>query len=479
VVPVLSFYDWIDAVRYRWKLVALATGTLLVLALLYILIAPRTYTATSSLLLDNGASDPLNDDKAAGRPADNRAVIATQADLVRSPHVAGNAAALSGVNKDPTYVAKWRSETDEKQPFADWLRDEMRESLTVQPGRDTNVLLIQAQARDPQVAAKIANGFARASVESQYRLRTEPAKAYATWLQNSLQNARKTVVQRQDELAQFTRATGIVNDGDLSSEGNALADVSTQLATAEARAAAARQSTFAGAQGRGDAEKSEGIQRLRAAVAEKSGKVAELEAVFGPEYPEVKRTRAELGTLQSQLNSQVSQTAGALSSARGAEAAAERAAAAAAERRLRSLAAQQRARVAGQSGNLAQYQRLRNEFDAAQKTFNDLNARLTRMRLQSAVPLTEVQVLDTASAPIVPSSPNVPLTLALAILLGAVLGAGAAIWLEYRDPRVRSRGGIERLLGAPVIGRIALPVGQRTIANRNGNGPLLLEGQAA
>jgi succinoglycan biosynthesis transport protein ExoP len=101
------------------------------------------------------------------------------------------------------------------------------------------------------------------------------------------------------------------------------------------------------------------------------------------------------------------------------------------------------------------------------------------MRLQSAVPLTEVQVLDTATAPIVPSSPNVPLTLALATLLGALLGASAAIWLEYRDPRVRSRGGVERLLGAPVIGRIALPVGQRTIANRNGGGPLLLEGRAA
>lgn len=475
----LSFYDWIDAIRYRWKLVALATGLITALALLYILLAPRTYTATSSLLLDTGSADPLTDEKAGGSPQDNRAAMATQADLVRSPHVAGSAANISGVAKDERYIEKWREETRERQPYADWLREELRESLTVEPGRDTNVLLIQAHAREPDDAAKIANGFARASVDSQYRLRTEPAKAYATWLENRLRSARGDVVAKQNELASFTRATGIVNDGDLSSEGQALADVSTQLATAEARAASARQSSFEGAQGRGDAERSEGIQRLRAAVAEKSGKVAELEAVFGPEYPEVKRTRAELGTLQSQLNSQVAQTAGALTSARSAQAAAERAAAAAAERRLQSVAAQQRARVASQSGNLAQFQRLRNEFEAAQRTFNDLNQRLTRMRLQSAVPLTEVQVLDTASPPLVPSSPNVPLTLALALMLGGLLGAGAAIWLEYRDPRVRSRGGVERLLGAPVVGRIALPVGQRTIANRNGNGPYLLEGKAA
>lgn len=476
---VLSFYDWIDAVRYRWKLVALATALLTVLGLLYIMITPRTYSATSSLLLDTGTENPLSDDASGGGGQDNRAVIATQADLIRSPHVAGNAALVSGIARDPAYIARWREETGERQPYQDWLREQMQASLTVVPGRDTNVLLISASAREPEDAARIANGFAKASVESQYRLRTEPAKAYASWLENKLRGARGDVVAKQNELAAFTRATGIVADGDLSSEGSAMADMSSQAAAAEARAAAARQSSFEGAQARGDAERSETVQRLRAQVAERSGKLAELEAVFGPEYPDVQRTRAEVNTLQSRLNSELSNATGAFSGARSAERAAERAAAAASEARLRNLANQQRSRIANQSGNLAQFQRLRNEFEAAQRTFNDLNQRLTRMRLQSAVPLTEVQVLDTASAPLVPSSPNVPLTLALAILLGALIGAAAAIWLEYRDPRVRSRGGVERLLGAPVIGRIALPVGQRTIANRNGEGPLLLEGRAA
>jgi uncharacterized protein involved in exopolysaccharide biosynthesis len=476
---VLSFYDWIDAIRYRWKLVAVAAGLFTVLALVYVALAPRTYTATASLLLDTGAPNPIDDETSRGAPADNREVIATQADLIRSPHVAGNAAVVSGIAKDPAWIAEWRDETGGRQSYADWLRDELRSSLSVEPGRDTNVLLIQADAGDPQEAAKIANGFARASVDSQYRLRTEPAKAYATWLENRLAASRNTVVQKQNQLSAFVRQTGITNDGDLSAEGTQMAEVTTQLAAAEARAAAARQSNFEGAQGRGDAEKSETIQRLRAQVAERSGKLAELEAVFGPDYPDVQRTRAEVSTLQSSLNREVSAATGAFSSARSAEAAAERAAAAAAEGRLRGLASQSRAEVLSKSQNLAQYSRLRNEFDVAQKTFNDLNQRLTRMRLQSAVPLTEVQVLDTASPPLVPSSPNVPLTLALALVLGALLGTAGAIWLEYRDPRVRSRGGIERMLGAPVIGRLALPVGQRTIANRNGDGPLLLEGQAA
>lgn len=475
----LSLPDWIDAVRYRLKLVAVVTGVFALLALVYILVAPRSYTATSSLLLDTGAPDPVSDEKASGRPEDNRAVIATQADLIRSPHVAGNAAIVAGFDKDPRYIADWREETGGKQSYGDWLRDEMRQSLVVEPGRDTNVLLISATARDAGEAARIANGFAKASVESQYRLRTEPAKAYANWLENRLKTARIEVTQAQNRVSSFVRATGITNDGDLSAEGTQMAEVSTQLAAAESRAAAARQSSFEGAQGRGDAEKSETVQRLRGQVQERSAKLAELEAVYGSEYPEVKRTRAEIATLQSGLRSEVANATNAFTSARAAEANAQRAAASASEARLRGLAAEARSRVAGQSANLAQYQTLRNEFEGAQKTYNDLNQRLTRMRLQSAVPLTEVQVLDTATAPLAPSSPNVGLTLALALLLGGLLGAGGAIWLEYRDPRVRSRMGIERLLGAPVVARIALPKDRRAIAGRSDGGPFLLEGKAA
>ncbi len=475
----LSFYDWLDAVRYRWKLVAFATGVLTLLALLYVLVAPRTYTATSSLLLDTGAPDPVGDENGGSRQQDNRAVIATQADLVRSPHVSGNAAVLSGIAKDERYIDEWREKTGGKVAYADWLRGKMRSALEVEPGRDTNVLLIKAKASDPKEAARIANGYARASVESQYRLRTEPAKAYATWLENRLKGAKVNVVQAQNQLAGFVKATGITNDGDLSAEGTQMAEVSTQLAAAEARAAAARQAGGEAAQGRGDVEKSQGIQQLRAQVAERTGKLAELQAVFGPDYPDVQRTRAEVATLQSQLNSQIAAANSAFTSARAAETGAERAAAAASEARLRALTAEQRNRMLAMGTNLAQYQRLKNEFQAAQTTYNDLNQRLTKMRLQSAVPLTEVQVLDTASTPLVPSSPNVGLTLALSLVLGALLGAAAAIWLEYRDPRVRSRIGLERRLGAPVIGTIALPRRQGVLGGRNDDGPLLLEGRAA
>jgi capsular polysaccharide biosynthesis protein len=70
------------------------------------------------------------------------------------------------------------------------------------------------------------------------------------------------------------------------------------------------------------------------------------------------------------------------------------------------------------------------------------------------------------------------MTIALALLLGGLLGAAGAILLEFLNPRVRTGGGIERMLGVPVVGRIALPrQGPAVLPDRRG--PQLLEARAA
>jgi succinoglycan biosynthesis transport protein ExoP len=449
-----SFVDWIEAARFRWKLVAAITGLSTLLALLYLAITPQRYVAQSSLIVDRQQSDPVDETK--GDKSSSRAVMATQADLVRSPQVAAGAAKAAGLDKDPAYIAEWR-QSGTRTPYPEWLKARLLSSVEVLPGKDTNILEISTTAATAAEAARLANGFADAAVASRYRLRTEPAKAYATWLEGRLVPARARVAETQRVLSDFVRKTGLNQGEDLSSEGSQMADMTGQLATAEARAAAARQSAFVEAQGRGEAERSSTVQQLRQDVASRTAKLAQLETTFGPDYPEVQRTKAELATLQSRLNSEVANATSTFASARSGQAAAERQAAAASEQRLRALTSAQKARLGSMGVNVAQYATLRNEFANAQRYYNDLNQRLSTMRLQGAVPQTEVQVLDKASQYLVSRSPNSSLILSLAILLGMVLGSIAAIILEFLDPRVRSLGGIERLLGVKVIGRLSLP----------------------
>ena len=426
----------------------------LAVAALYVLLAPRVYEASARMLVDSSAPSPIDEGGSEGEQ-NSRVVMSTQADIIRTPAVAAGAAQVSGLSREPAFVRAWQENSDGKTPVELWVGSQLLKSISVEPKRDTNVLLINARSSDPQLAARIANGFAQSALNTQYRLRTEPAKVYAAWLEKRLEGARLEVREAQDKLSTFAQQTGIT-DGDLSAEGAQMADVATQLAAAEAKAAAARQTGFTGAQSVADAERSEVVQRLRQQVAESSGKVAELESVYGPEYPEVKRTRAELATLRSQLNAESANARAAFAAARAAEAAAERAATSASESTLRSVAGEQRSRLSSMGSNLAKYSTLRNEFDAAKKSFNDINERLLKMRLQGNIPETEVKIVDVAAPPRLPSSPRVGLILLLSLLAGLILGSLAAIILESLDPRIRSRATIERLLGVRVIGQLPL-----------------------
>ncbi|WP_375385848.1 polysaccharide biosynthesis tyrosine autokinase [uncultured Microbacterium sp.] len=70
----------------------------------------------------------------------------------------------------------------------------------------------------------------------------------------------------------------------------------------------------------------------------------------------------------------------------------------------------------------------------------------------SPVRLTRVQ---DATAPTVPSSPNVPLNLALGALIGLALGIGFAVLRTVLDTRIRTARDVEGITDSPIIGAIA------------------------
>ncbi|MEO8908073.1 MAG: polysaccharide biosynthesis tyrosine autokinase [Microbacteriaceae bacterium] len=70
----------------------------------------------------------------------------------------------------------------------------------------------------------------------------------------------------------------------------------------------------------------------------------------------------------------------------------------------------------------------------------------------SPVKLTRVQA---ATVPQKPSSPNVPLNLALGLLVGLALGVGVAVLRETLDNRIRNEHDVELISDVPIVGGIA------------------------
>ena len=106
--------------------------------------------------------------------------------------------------------------------------------------------------------------------------------------------------------------------------------------------------------------------------------------------------------------------------------------------------------------------RLRRQVDVLEKLYRFLQTRLQEAQVAKAVKLPNVRIVDRASLPYHPSFPNLPLNLAIGVVLGLGTGLLGALWREHADDRLRGRQEVEDS-GIPVltmVPRVRGPVAQ-------------------
>lgn len=121
-------------------------------------------------------------------------------------------------------------------------------------------------------------------------------------------------------------------------------------------------------------------------------------------------------------------------------------------------------------GRELQFARLERQVRLLNDLHSLLQQRLKEAEISEALEDPAVSVVEAAALPRRPVSPRLTPTLALAGILGVLLGVGLAFVREGTDPRLHGDDDVERLLGVPVLARVP-PV--RT-ARTEGNAPPLV-----
>ena len=103
---------------------------------------------------------------------------------------------------------------------------------------------------------------------------------------------------------------------------------------------------------------------------------------------------------------------------------------------------------------------LKREADSNQQLYDVLLKRLKETSLSQGLDSSNVRVIEVAIVPTNPVKPRKVLNLAIGVLVGLAVGAGAAFFLEYMDDTVSTPEQVERALGVPVFSLI--PVLSRT-----------------
>jgi succinoglycan biosynthesis transport protein ExoP len=435
-------------------MVGAAVTTIVVLGALSM---PRMYYASGALMIQPKRENLAKAEPSQqGMPPDTSA-IDTQVEVLRSHPLAERLATRMKLYNDPEFNPFYRKGmSPTRQPTARELTavaDTVQGHVRIRRSGLTYLVQVGFVSQSPEKAQTLANAYMSTFLDSQLEEQVANVTRANAQLASQVERMRQEAEQAEARVQQYK-----IDNKLFSADGSTMAEqevsaLNQQIAQAQAEAAEKRARLNAAVQqvqrGSGGADVtaaigSDTIKELRKNEADKSAKLAQLQADFKPEYPEVKRTQAELDDIRVQIQSELNRI---MSSVKAdASASGQRAGSLLASRghAESGLMANNRAMV----GLVALQQRA----DAATAIYEAYLNRAKELSAEGTLQQPDATISSSASRPLKPFSPNKKLGVAFGLLLGLLSAALTILITELWDRRLRSRSDVETCLGVPFAG---------------------------
>ncbi|MET3106045.1 succinoglycan biosynthesis transport protein ExoP [Oxalobacteraceae bacterium GrIS 1.18] len=446
----MNLISFLLVVRSRYKVFLITFCVVVFSTVIINLLLPKTYKATSTLVLNFKGVDPVT---GMNLPAQMMpGYMPTQVDIATSLNVAMKVVDDLKLADAEETKAKYQKETKGEVPIRTWLGSLLLKNLEAVPSRESSVLDISYKAGDPQFAATIANGFATAYRMTSIQLKVTPAKEAASYINDQVKMLRDNLEIAQSKLSKFQQERGIVSsdnrvDG-LDVENNRLNELSAQLVAAQGQLieASSRQNQASGIDGSEspDVMNNSLVMNLKASLSAAEAKFAEVADRLDVNHPQYQSAKAEVDKLRADLNTQIRIATHSVGGS---------------EKIYIQRESELKAAVAAQKSKVLQLNRvrddlklLRNEVDSAQRAYDTTSQRYTQTNLEGQSNQTDIAVLNPATPPVLPFGPKVMLNTLLAIFFGTFLGMALAITAEMRDRRIRTVEDVALATEFPVLG---------------------------
>ncbi|MYM88092.1 chain length determinant protein EpsF [Rugamonas sp. FT82W] len=425
-------------------LLVTVTATVVVSKLL-----PKTYKASTSLLLNYKGVDPLT-----GLAMPSQLLpgyMATQVDIITSMNVARRVVDQLKLAESPAVIAQFNEANHGVGSIQDWLADLLLNKLEIVPSRESSVIEIGFKGSDPQFVTAVANAFADQYQRATIQLKVDPLKKASAYFNEQTKALRDNVEAAQSRLSKYQQEHGIVSvDNRLDVESNRLNDLSAQLVAAQGQSmeAASRRSMAQGTQSAEspDVATNSLIQNLKVSLGAAETRLAELGQRLGTNHPQYQSAKAEADKMRSELAVQMRITSNSVGN--NAQIMAQR------EGAIRAALAEQKNKVLELNRTRDEMNVLAKDVESAQRAFDIASQRFSQTKIEGQSDQSDIAVLNPAIVPTAPAGPRVWLNTALAAFLGSLLGLGIAMLAEMLDRRVRSGDDISDVLGIPVLGAI-------------------------
>lgn len=444
----------------RKKLFLRVLATVVLVVATITLILPKTYLAEVTLIADQKGTDVVSGTAMPSQLLTSH--LATQIEVISSRSVALKVVEALKLAEGPLALDMYQAGASSSGSVSDWLADKLRSDLSVKPGGEGNIFTISFAASDPDFTARVANAFAEAYIQTSIELKLDPARRQSAWFAAQLQEQRKALETAQQRLSEFQKSNSLVgSDERMDVEGSKLIELGNQLVTTQATMydALTRQKQMSQALEHGQVEELPDIlgnallQGMKADLVRAEGKLSDISERYGRNHPQYLSAAAEVRTLKEKLATELRTASGSVS--QSAQIAQQRVAEA--QRALD----EQKQRILALKRQRDELDVLSRDVESAQRAYDATAQRANSVHLESQLDQSNVAVLSPATRPREPASPRLAFNLIVALIIGAMLGAGWALAAELIEQRLRTANQVTDVTGLPVLAELGRPTSQR------------------
>jgi len=463
----MDLSQFLLALRARRKAFMLALVATIVAALAVAFVMPKKYVGQAVLIVDARDEQAIIPSRSSVSLSTRAAYVATQIELVQSGRVATQVARDLNLAQNAELREAWQDDTGGVGAIDVWIGNLLLQKLKVNNSA-SNLITVEYSAKDPKVAAQVANGFAKAYLDTVLELRNQPVREASQWFDEQLAGMRNQVTQAQNKLTAFQKQKGILAaDERLDIESARLTELSTQMLAArnafyDAQSKYKQASDLVASGGSPDAMAevmgSPAIAAVKADLARAESLLQTASADLGPNHPVYIKYSSEVKALREKLAGEMKKVVATLSNAM--QQAQKR------EQDLKAAVDAQQARIMQAKDVRVELAAMTRDVDNAQRNYDTVLTRAMSTRIESRAKQGDVALLTPAVEPPLPAQPKIPLIAALSVVLGLLIAGTMVYLLETLDRRVRSRSDLEARLAVPSLGRLSKwqPTGGRLLA---------------
>jgi capsular exopolysaccharide synthesis family protein len=458
-----GIWEYLGIVRRRWLLIALVAVVALGVSAFVTLRTTKVYRATATVRIEAQAPRVLGDnvenvvEMGAGAFWSNIEYYETQYKIIASRDVALRVVKQHQLNEDPAFLGVPPEARAAFKPATfEVAAGTLQGMLTVEPIKDSRLALIHIDDTDPKRAQMLANAVAAAYVDKNLESMLKSTVDAVDWLSSQLDDAKTKLSNSEEALLAYKRQHEILSIS-LEDKQNLIAAQMTETAQ-RLTAARARRIELQARKGAIDkaarvedplaipieALNNNGlIQQLKQKYTELAQQQGELSERYGEKFPKILELNAKMEQIRRDIAREAHNVVASVDS--------ELEAARNTESGLNAALEELKDQAQDLAEKEIPYNGLAREATNNTKVYEMLLGRSGEADLSRLLRVNNVDVLDAALLPGAPIKPRVSLNLALALVIGLLLGVGLAVVLEFMDRTIKTQDDLEAL-GMPFLG---------------------------